>query len=242
MLPSVARNDQTRIGNAPVPIATQVHTGYCDRVAIRLEHVSKSFGAVRAVIDVTLELDAGTVSVIEGPNGSGKSTLLGLIGTLIRPTSGTIEYGDLGDTVMSVRTKLGWLGHDTLCYPDLTGRENVELAAQFRGLDGKEAWRDAVQRFGVGELHARPVRVASRGQKQRIALARALIGKPPVLLLDEPSTGLDRMSVERIAEVVMEEARRGAAVVIVTHDRSLLESVKCKKFQMDRGRIKSTTS
>jgi heme exporter protein A len=205
---------------------------------VRLSHISKSFGNVRAVVDVTLELEAGTVAIIEGPNGSGKSTLLGIIGTLIRATSGTVDYGKLGRTREDVRTHLGWLGHDTLCYPDLTGRENIELAARLAGVDVAAAWKRSAERFAIGEFGSRPMRTGSRGQRQRVALARALVHEPQLVLLDEPSTGLDRASVERVERVITEEAQRGATVVMITHDATIAQTAKASRYQMDRGRLK----
>lgn len=204
---------------------------------MRLSHISKSFGNVRAVVDVTLELEAGKVVVIEGPNGSGKSTLLAIIGTLVRPTSGTIDYGNLGRTRDDVRARLGWVGHDTLCYPDLTGRENIELAARLAGVDVAAAWKRSAERFSIGEFGSRPMRTGSRGQRQRIALARALVHEPDLVLLDEPSTGLDKASVERVERAITQEAERGASVVMITHDATIARSVKGTRYQMDRGRL-----
>ncbi len=204
---------------------------------MRLSHISKSFGNVRAVVDVTLELEAGKVAIIEGPNGSGKSTLLGIIGTLIRPTSGAVDYGGLGRTREEVRAHLGWLGHDTLCYPDLTGRENIELAARLAGVDVAAAWKRSAERFSIGEFASRPMRTGSRGQRQRVALARALVHEPELVLLDEPSTGLDKASVERVERVLAEEAERGATVVMITHDTAMARTIKASRYQMDRGRL-----
>ncbi len=203
---------------------------------VRLSHVSKSFSAIRAVIDVTLTLEPGTVTVIEGPNGSGKSTLLGIIGTLIRPSSGRIDYGNEA-SAHAVRARLGWVGHDTLCYPDLTGRENIELSACLAGVDSQKAWEGSVARFGIGDFAARSMRSASRGQKQRIALARAVVHEPELLLLDEPSTGLDTVGVERVRSVVEQESARGSIVVVVTHDTPFARQLNQKSFQMDKGRL-----
>jgi heme exporter protein A len=208
---------------------------------VRLSHISKSFGNVRAVVDVTLELEAGKVVVIEGPNGSGKSTLLGIVGTLIRATSGTIDYGNLGRSRDDVRARLGWLGHDTLCYPDLTGRENIELAARLAGIDVDVAWKRSAERFSIGDFASRPMRTGSRGQRQRIALARALVHQPDLVLLDEPSTGLDKASIERVEKAVVEETERGATVMMITHDTNMLRNVKTSRYQMDRGRLAPAT-
>ncbi len=205
---------------------------------ISLSHVTKSYGAVRAVIDVTLALAAGSVTVIEGPNGSGKSTLLGVIGTLIRPSGGRIDYGELGKTVASVRGKLGWVGHDTLCYPDLTGRENIELAARLAGVDVPSAWKRSAERFAITEFGNRPMRTASRGQRQRVALARAVVHEPSLLLLDEPSTGLDHAALDRVTRVISEESKRGATIVVITHDAKFADTLdKTHQYQMDKGRL-----
>ena len=209
--------------------------------AITLSHISKSFGAVRAVVDVTLELPPASAIVIEGANGSGKSTLLGIIGTLIRPTSGRIDYGRLGKSHAAVRSRLGWLGHDTLCYPDLTGRENIELAARLAGVNVDGAWKRSAERFALGEFASRPMRTASRGQRQRVALARALLHEPDLLLLDEPSTGLDQASVERVEKVIEDEVARGATVVLITHDAQFARNVRSLRHRMERGRLSGPT-
>jgi len=205
-------------------------------VHVKLSHISKSFAAIRAVIDVSLELKPGTITIIEGPNGSGKSTLLGIIATLIRPTSGQLDFG-AHQSAQAVRSRLGWVGHDTLCYPDLTGRENVELAARLAGVGVGKAWTESAERFDIGDFATRPMRSASRGQRQRIALARAVVHKPELLLLDEPSTGLDVAGLERVTNVIEEEASHGTTIVVVTHDEKFARRLKEKSFQMDKGRL-----
>lgn len=204
---------------------------------IELRHVSKSYGGVRAVVDASLQLQAGDVVVIEGANGSGKSTLLGILGTLIRPTSGRVDYGELGTTLEQVRGGIGWVGHDTLCYGDLTAHENLALAAQLSSAPA-DAVERARARFGLGEFASRPVRTYSRGQRQRVALARALVQRPTLLLLDEPSTGLDVKTTQQLVDVVAEEARGGATVVVVTHDAQFAQTLKASRYQMDRGRLR----
>jgi len=204
---------------------------------IELRHVSKSYGGVRAVVDASLQLRAGDVVVIEGANGSGKSTLLGILGTLIRPTSGRVDYGELGTTLEQVRGGIGWVGHDTLCYGDLTAHENLALAARLSSAPA-DAVERARARFGLGEFATRPVRTYSRGQRQRVALARALVQRPKLLLLDEPSTGLDVKTTQQLVDVVAEEAKGGATVVVVTHDAQFAQTLKASRYQMDRGRLK----
>lgn len=203
---------------------------------MELKDVTKTYGAVRALVGVSCAFRAGQVAIVRGPNGSGKSTLLAILGALTRPTSGQVEHGELGARRMDVRRALGWLGHDSLCYPDLTGRENIELAARLHGIEARGAYARAVDRFGLGGFGDRPCRTYSRGQRQRVALARALVHDPRLLLLDEPTTGLDAASTGRLAAVVREEAARGAGVVVVTHDVAFEELVANEVIALDRGR------
>src|SRR5437879_5839786 len=95
---------------------------------VELRSVTKTFGPVRALAGVSAQFAGGRVSVVRGSNGSGKSTLLAIVGTLARPTSGAIDHGALGRTRSAVRAALGWLGHESLCYAELSGRENIALA------------------------------------------------------------------------------------------------------------------
>ncbi len=202
-----------------------------------LRRVGKTFGGVRALVDVTATFEGGRVSVVEGPNGSGKSTLLGIVGTLVRPTFGTVDHGALGKSSGEVRRRLGWAGHDSLCYPDLSGRENVELAAELYGVNKGEAFRRAAERFRLGAFAERPFRTYSRGQRQRVSLARALVHAPALVLLDEPSTGLDREGMTLLRDVIGEEAGRGAIVVVITHDAAFVEGLAGERFRMERGRL-----
>jgi heme exporter protein A len=204
---------------------------------VELRAVTKTYGPVRALVGVTTRFEAGRVSMVLGPNGSGKSTLLSIVGTLARPTSGKVSHGSLGRTREQVRTVLGWVGHDSLCYGDLTGRENIELAARLHGLEPHAAFEAARARFELGAFAERPFRTYSRGQRQRVALARALVHGPQLLLLDEPTTGLDAKSVDGLREVVRAEAKRGAVVVVITHDEVFAKAAGDVRVLLDRGRI-----
>src|ERR1700733_12476077 len=107
---------------------------------ISLQSVTKIYGPVRALVGVTCTFAAGAITVLRGPNGSGKSTLLSIVGTMTRPTSGYIDHGELGRNRQDIRGTLGWVGHESLCYPDLTGRQNIELAATLHDCDGSAAF------------------------------------------------------------------------------------------------------
>lgn len=206
-------------------------------VPVELRNVSKTFGAVRALAGVSCRFEAGKVTVVRGANGSGKSTLLAIVGALARPTTGQVVHGEPRMARSEVRGTLGWVGHESLCYPDLTGRQNVELAATLHGMDGREAVERARRRFELDGFLDRPVRTTSRGQRQRIALARALVHAPQLLLLDEPTAGLDDASADRLVAVVREEAERGATVLVVTHDGGFGDSLGGSVLTLERGRL-----
>jgi heme exporter protein A len=198
--------------------------------------IVKTFGSIVALRGVNTELDAARLTLIEGANGSGKSTLLGILGTVIRPTAGSVRYEPLGGDLHEIRRAIGWLSHESMAYPDLTGRQNIELAARLHGLDGGEAFRRAEERFEIGSFALRPLRTCSRGQRQRIALARALVHRPSLVLLDEPTTGLDRSGVARLLAVVEAEVARGAAVVVVSHEPDLFRDRAAARVTLVRGR------
>ena len=205
--------------------------------AIVVSRVTKTFGSIRAVLGATATFRAGVVSVIEGANGSGKSTLLAIAGGLIPPTSGEVSFGALAASRREFRSVLGWVGHESLCYLDLTGRENVELAARLRGVDPRAAYDAAVERFDLAAFGERAVRTYSKGQRQRVALARALVHAPRALMFDEPTTGLDAAGVKRLERIIVEEASAGVTVVVVTHDRAFADAVGQARFVMTRGKL-----
>jgi ABC-type multidrug transport system ATPase subunit len=204
-------------------------------MAIEVEGVTKTYGAVRALVNVSATFPSGRVSAVLGANGSGKSTLLSIVGTLATPTVGRVRHGDLGATREAVRAGLGWLGHESLCYGDLTGRENLMFAARLHGA-GRDRVDRVVERFGVGAFADRPFSTYSRGQRQRVSLARALVHEPRLLLFDEPTTGLDAAGIARLTDVIREEIGRGVTLVIVTHDAAFA-TIAHRTVTLDRGRV-----
>ena len=206
---------------------------------IEIRRVTRLFGATPALRGVSTSFEAGTISFLEGPNGAGKSTLLAVIGTLLRPTSGTVEYVPIGDDRERVRAHIGWVSHDSHCYRELTARQNVELAARLHGVDPIRAWKDVSTRVGADAFAERDVGTLSRGQRQRIAVARALVHQPSVLLFDEPWSGLDLASAERLEKVLVEERDRGAIVVVVSHVANHAERFGARRVRIESGRIVS---
>jgi heme exporter protein A len=205
--------------------------------AVDVRGVSRAFGGRPVLRGVTARFERGTVTFVEGPNGAGKSTLLGIIGTALAPTSGSVRYEPIGDAREEVRRELGWLSHDGRMYRELTGRENVELAARLHGEDLRPAFEVVAERLGLAEFADQPVATLSRGQRQRVALARVLVHRPSLLLLDEPLTGLDVESANRLAAVIAEERGNGTIVVVVSHTEGFPERVGGRRLRLERGRI-----
>ena len=204
---------------------------------VTVSKLVKTFGATAALRGVDLELKAGELTLIEGANGSGKSTLLRIVGTILSPTSGHISYQPLGRDVMKVRSQLGWLSHESLAYGDLSGRAKIELAARLHGLEPKAAYEKMRDRFALGRFAERRLRTNSRGQRQRIALARALVHEPTLVLLDEPTTGLDKAGIKRLMKVIDQELASNAVVAVVTHEPAVFEDRDSRRIVLERGRV-----
>lgn len=209
---------------------------------LRVAGVSKVFSGSRVLRSVDASFSGTAAHVVEGANGSGKSTLLSILAGRLRPTSGRalLQRGD--EAVAEgpeLRRVVGWLGHELGLYGDLTALENLAVHARLRGLDAEAAWSAAASSFGVDPLRDRRVRELSRGQRQRLALARTLLGRPEVLLLDEPSTGLDASAVSRLVSQLAEVIHGGVLVVVVTHDPVFSAALGGQRWLMREGRLES---
>jgi ABC-type multidrug transport system ATPase subunit len=201
--------------------------------------LAKSYGPTLALAGVDLRFEAGSVTVIRGANGSGKSTLLWLLALLAHPTRGAIRYGAYDTThADALRGRIGFIAHQLQLYPGLSGRENLVLAARLQGIgDATARAEHLAQALSVSEYWDRPLRTYSRGQAQRVSIARALLHEPRLLLMDEPATGLDVKSTESFVELVKAQKQRGAISIIVTHEGTLADAVADRVLHMDRGRI-----
>jgi heme exporter protein A len=189
---------------------------------VHIDKIVKRFGSERALAGVSLELRAGSMCALLGHNGAGKTTLLGIVSTLVRQTTGAVAYESGGRAIdgADVRRQIGLLAHASLCYGELTAIENLELFAGLYDVDGSAAAiAKLLDRVGLDRrARERAARTYSRGMLQRLALARALLTRPSLLLLDEPFTGLDRGGALALGEQLGELKASGAIVVVVTHD------------------------
>ena len=208
--------------------------------ALVLRKVGKTYAGQRALIDVSTTFEPGRVSAVLGPNGAGKTTLLGILTTLVPPSTGDVRWGDvtLGRS-SEARARIGFVGHDPGLYGDLTARENLTLFAELYGIARPAARAEAMlARVGLGDVAAlAPARTFSRGMSQRLALARALLHEPDLLLFDEPSAALDPAGAAWLQTELCAERDAGRIVVLVTHDLDAAAVVAEHVVVLRRGRL-----
>jgi heme exporter protein A len=214
-----------------------------DRVTV--DEVSRHFGRRRAVSRVSFVARCGCIIGLLGPNGAGKSTVLTMLATLLRPSSGSIRYGDMqaADAPPALRGRIGVLGHDLFLYPELTARENLAFFAGLYGCrDADDAARAALVRAGLADRSEDLVSSFSRGMRQRVALERALIHDPRLVLLDEPFTGLDQASTSALVTRLRGLRESGAAIVLATHDLDVAEGLLDEAIVLREGRMVESLS
>jgi len=202
--------------------------------------LAKRYGHQRALGGVDLELRRGSLTALLGPNGAGKTTLLGILSTLIRPTGGRVHYHDgsaVRDADDRLRREIGVLAHASLCYGELTGAENLRFFAGLYDV-GPARVDELLDQVGLDErARERPARTYSRGMMQRLALARALLARPSLLLLDEPFTGLDRSGAAALGASLAGAKAGGAMVLVVTHDLEAISALADHVVVLRRGLI-----
>ena len=200
--------------------------------------LTKVYGRHRALAGVDLTLRAGQATALLGPNGAGKSTLVGILSTMVTPTAGTVRYGGAEVGEDELRGTIGLIAHESLCYGDLTGHENLVFFARLYGVADARATADKLlARVGLRDAANRAARTYSRGMLQRLAVARAIVHKPQLLLADEPFTGLDRDGAALLAEILREERARGCILVVVTHDFDAVTPLIDHVVVLARGRV-----
>jgi heme exporter protein A len=207
---------------------------------VHAEDVSRHFGRRRALSRVTFTARRGSILGLLGPNGAGKSTMLALLATLMRPSLGRIAYGDHHDRTddAAIRARIGVLGHDLFLYPELTPLENLAFFAGLYGVQAPAAAAGAaLERAGLQDRASDPVSSLSRGMRQRVALERALIQEPRLVLLDEPFTGLDDRSAAALTGRLVDLRTRGAIVIVATHDLDLAEGLLDEALFLRDGRV-----
>lgn len=211
-----------------------------DFLELSIRDLSRNFGRRRALSRVSLECRAGEIIGLLGPNGAGKSTLLSIVSTLAAASSGEVRYGDrtAKDIGAVLRSKIGVLSHDLHLYSELTARENLIFFGRLYGvIDAEAAASAALEHALLADRGADLVSGFSRGMRQRLALERALLHNPRLLLLDEPFTGLDDASTVSLIARLNTLRSAGCIVLLATHDLDTAEEVLDRAVVLRDGRL-----
>ncbi|MGW5875274.1 ATP-binding cassette domain-containing protein [Nocardiopsis terrae] len=209
---------------------------------IRAEGLVKRYGANTALDGVSLGIPRGSIQGVLGPNGAGKTTTVRILATLLRPDEGTVlvdGHDALRDPV-SVRGIIGLTGQYASVDEELTGMENLELVGRLLDLPGRQARvraRELVERFELGDAGDRPVKTYSGGMRRRIDLAASLVGRPRVLYLDEPTTGLDPHSRNRLWSIVHGLSDEGTTILLTTQYLEEADQLADRVTVIDQGRV-----
>lgn len=225
---------------------------------LRFENIDKRYGGLFALRRVNLEIAPGECVVLAGRNGSGKTTLLRIAARIVRPTAGKLSFpvaqalacepipgatpgtGATADAETDGRP--GYVAHTTMVYDELSAEENLVLFAKLQGVPdaGKRA-EELLSEVGLYERRSSLVRTFSRGMRQRIAIARALVHRPSVLLFDEPATGLDPLGIAWLAKTLGQVNRAGCTVVMSLHGESEISALATRAVQLDAGSVVADT-
>lgn len=222
-------------------------------LAVSFDRIEKRFGTLVALRGISLDIQPGEFVALLGPNGAGKTTLLRIAALLSTPTRGRVRFTlgsrssgaqESGDGVPgeSAKKLIGMVGHNPLVYEDLTAAENLKLFAQLYGLDDPAARAaKGLESCGLADRANGVVRTFSRGMRQRLALARALLHGPSLVLLDEPGTGLDRQAAAWLSETLARLRRESCTMIMSTHARSESLELATRAVRLSGGRVAEDT-
>jgi ABC-2 type transport system ATP-binding protein len=206
---------------------------------LQLENISKSFGNLEAVKDLSLSVAPGTIYGFLGPNGAGKTTTIRMIMEIILPDSGQILINGAPNTSREMLDRVGYLPEERGVYRKMKVREALEFFAELKGLkknEHKKRIDDWAERFGMADVQAKKMEELSKGNQQKIQFLTAVLHEPDLIILDEPFMGLDPVNAELIKEVILEQKKRGAAVVFSTHIMESAEKLCDAICLINKGR------
>ncbi len=209
---------------------------------IRFENIDKRYGGLYALRRVSLEISAGECVVFAGRNGSGKTTLLRVAARLARPSSGTVSVVNGSGELIGTPPPAGFVAHATMVYDELTAEENLLLFARLQGIAEPASRAQALlQEVGLLERRDSLVRTFSRGMRQRVAIARALLNEPALVLLDEPTTGLDPQGASWFAETLRGLRDSGRTILMSLHGESEVSTLATRAIRLDAGAVVADT-
>ena len=227
------------MGSAAAPLSSATGLG------LRYEAVERRFGSLLALRAVSLDIPPGEFVALLGANGAGKTTLLRITAQLMRPSRGKMQF--ISATAQPIapdhaKHHMGLVGHSLLLYDELTAEENLTLFAQLYALDDiASRVRSALDSCGLATRATSLVRTFSRGMRQRLAIARALLPAPRLLLLDEPAAGLDRQGLAWLAETLATLRAQGCTVLMSTHARNESLDLATRAIALSGGRVEHDT-
>ena len=204
--------------------------------AIELNGITKNFGVTAALRDINAQFASGRMIALLGDNGAGKSTLLRIIAGLLQPTRGHVRV--LGaNNLRDITQQIGYMPHAPLLYDDMSGMENLRYFAALYGIRNDAPCEDAIRLVGLDPALPRRVGQYSQGMRQRMSLARAVVHRPKVLLLDEPFSNVDVPSARHMVSVLSQMRDGGVTIVVITHQPALLQGVADDFAVMSAGRF-----
>lgn len=208
---------------------------------IQVTNASKEIKGTAILQNINLDLHGGMVYGLQGPNGSGKTMLMRLIAGLIRPTLGSVVVDGkrLGNDI-DFPPSMGLLIENPAFLPNYTGFKNLELIADIQRRIGKKEIAQSLSDVGLDPEDKRKYRKYSLGMKQRLGIAAAIMEKPDLILLDEPTNSLDESGTEQICRLIQAECNRGALIILASHDSNLLESIADEIYTIHEGALQGS--
>lgn len=205
---------------------------------VEAQNLSKTFAWTPVLNDISCCIASAEVVGVFGPNGAGKTTLLRLLATLLTPTAGSLTLFGSASSELAVRRKIGFLGHESYLYPDLTPEENLTFYGKaYQVPNLKDRIAQQLEYVGLQDWQTMPVRYFSRGMEQRLSLARALLHAPDLFLLDEPDTGLDPRGLSTLHATLAQAKDQKKTVILTSHDFERSRELCTRALILHRGRI-----